>query len=339
MPQTTRSNSNSAKKPKAADDTSNMRSSVPRAVTSRSFSRHPVLRAELLERYVDVRFNDDGCSLHGAELIEYARGRRKLITALEKIDETFLTALPELEVISKYGVGTDMLDTNAMIRHGIRLGWTGGSNKRSVSELVIAFAITLLRQLHTSMNDMSSGIWNGRVGGCISEKTFGIIGCGHIGKDLARILRTFDCEVLVHDILSFPDFYSSYQIRPVGLEELLQNSDVVTLHVPLDDSTKNILSADRLALMRPSAILINTARGGLVDERALKSMLLNDRLAGAGFDVFLTEPPQDLELLELPNFLSTPHIGGGSEEAVLAMGRAAIAGLDDNQIPSATHPL
>ena len=323
----------------AANERLDMRSDVPVAVTSRSFSRHPVLRAELLERYSDVRFNDEGCSLQGDEFIEYARGRCKLITALEKIDETFLTASPELEVISKYGVGTDMLDINAMIKHGIRLGWTGGVNRRSVSELVIAFAITLLRQLHPSMNEMSSGTWKNRVGRCISEKTIGIIGCGYIGKDVARILRAFDCEILVHDILDFPEFYSSYQIRPVELDELLRNSDIVTLHIPLDDSTKNILNADRLALMKKSAILINVARGGLIDENALKSMLLGNHLAGAAFDVFLTEPPQDLELLELPNFLSTPHIGGGSEEGILAMGRAAIAGLDDNEIPSATHPL
>lgn len=322
-----------------ANDNSHVRSDLPIAVTSRSFSRHPVLRAELLQRYSDVRFNDEGCSLHGDELIEYARGRHKLITALEKIDEAFLTASPELEVISKYGVGTDMLDTNAMIRHGIRLGWSGGVNKRSVSELVIAFAITLLRQLHTSMNEMSSGTWKNRVGGCISEKTIGIIGCGHIGKDVARIFRAFDCEILVNDILDFPEFYAANQIRTVGLEELLRNSDIVTLHVPLDDSTKNILNADRLGLMKESAILINAARGGLVDEKALKSMLQDNLLAGAGFDVFLTEPPQDLELLQLSNFLSTPHIGGGSREGILAMGRAAIAGLDDNEIPSATHPL
>ena len=316
-----------------------MRSSVPIAVTSRSFCKHPVLRSELLERYSDVRFNDDGRSLRGAELIDYASGRRKLITALEQIDESLLAALPELEVISKYGVGTDMLDTAAMIRHGVRLGWTGGVNKRSVSELVVAFAITFFRQLRPAMADMAAGIWNNRLGECISGRKFGIIGCGHIGKDLTRILRAFDCEVLAHDILDFPDFYAAHNVQPVGLEELLRNSDVVTLHVPLDDSTRNILSADRLALMKPDAVLINAARGGLVDEQALKTMLVEERLAGAGFDVFATEPPQDFELLQLPNFLATPHVGGSSEEAVLAMGRAAIAGLDDNAIPSATHPL
>jgi D-3-phosphoglycerate dehydrogenase len=163
----------------------------------------------------------------------------------------------------------------------------------------------------------------------------GIVGCGNVGKDLTPILRAFGCPVLAHDILDFPDFYAAHQVEPVGLEELLRRSDVVTLHVPLDDSTRGILSAERLALLRPDALLINTARGGLVDEVVLKAMLSTGRLAGAGFDVFATEPPDDPGLLGLPNFLATPHIGGSSEEAVLAMGRAAIRGLDENRLPGA----
>ncbi len=115
-----------------------MKNDTPIAVTSRSFSRHSILRKELLERYSNVRFNDDGAVLREHELVEYARGCRKLITALEPIDEKFLSAVPELEVISKYGVGVDMLDTKAMARHKVRLGWTGGVNKLSVSELVIS---------------------------------------------------------------------------------------------------------------------------------------------------------------------------------------------------------
>jgi phosphoglycerate dehydrogenase-like enzyme len=108
----------------------------------------------------------------------------------------------------------------------------------------------------------------------------------------------------------------------------------VTLHVPLDDATRGMLNAERLALMKPTAILLNLARGGIVDEGAVKKMLRENRLAGAGFDVFATEPPDDAELLALPNFLATPHIGGSAREAILAMGRAAILGLDDNQVPA-----
>jgi D-3-phosphoglycerate dehydrogenase len=108
----------------------------------------------------------------------------------------------------------------------------------------------------------------------------------------------------------------------------LAESEIVTLHLPLDHSTANILSAGRLRLMRADAVLINAARGGLVDEAALKAMLESGRLAAAAFDVFTTEPPQDEGLLGLPNFLATPHIGGSSEEAILAMGMAAIEGLE-----------
>ena len=315
-----------------------MKNNTPIAVTSRSFSRHPILRAELLERYSNVRFNDEGLSLKGEELIEFARGRRKLITALERVDENFLAALPELEVISKYGVGTDMLDKEAMIRYGIRLGWKGGVNKRSVTELVIAFAISLLRHVPLAHQQIREGIWKNRKGKQITGSIFGIIGCGNIGKDLIPILRVFDCRIMVYDILDFSEFYTQYQVEAVGLEELLKLSDIVTLHIPLDNSTHNMLSADMLALMKPDSYLINTARGGIVDEAALKDMLMNGRLAGAGFDVFSTEPPQDLELLRLPNFLATPHIGGSSEEAILAMGRTAIEGLDTNRIPSKDYP-
>ena len=315
-----------------------MKNSTPIAVTSRSFSLHPVLREELLDRYDNVRFNDEGLALKGEALIDFARGRRKLITALERIDETFLAALPELEVVSKYGVGTDMLDKAALIRHGIRLGWTGGVNKRSVTELALSFMISLLHLVPQTSLEVREGGWKNRKGRQLSGRTVGIVGCGNIGKDLTPILRAFGCTVLAHDILDFSEFYAAHQVTPLGLEALLRRADVVTLHLPLDDSTRNILSADRLALLKPEAVLINTARGGLVDEAALKRMLIEGRLSAAGFDVFATEPPEDLDLLQLPNFLATPHIGGSSEEAILAMGRAAIRGLDENAIPTADYP-
>ena len=142
----------------------------------------------------------------------------------------------------------------------------------------------------------------------------------------------------MHDIRDYPDFYSEFEVEATGLEDLLTRSDIVSLHVPLDDSTREMLGARRMALLKPSAILINSARGGIVDEGALKSALVEHRLAGAAFDVFAVEPPVDMELISLPNFLATPHVGGSSEEAVMAMGRAAIVGLDENRIPDGLWP-
>ena len=221
----------------------------------------------------------------------------------------------------------------AMRTYGKRLGWTGGVNRRSVSELVISFAIAMLRHVPAAHREVLSGTWRQHVGGELSGKTVGIIGCGHIGKDLVLLLRAFDCPILVNDIRDYPDFYAAHGIEVVSLEELLARADIVTIHVPFDASTRGMLDAQRLAMLKPNAILINTARGGLIDEVALKQMLQDKRLAAAAFDVFAVEPPQNKELLGLPNFLVTPHIGGSAQEAILAMGRAAILGLDENNIP------
>jgi phosphoglycerate dehydrogenase-like enzyme len=310
-----------------------MNTSTKVAVCSRSFSKHPVLRAELLERYSNVTFNDDGLKLNGDSLVEFLKGNDKAITALETINESVLSQLPELKVIGKYGVGLDMINMDAMRRHGKSLGWTGGVNRRSVSELVISFAIALLRHVPVAHREVLSGTWRQHVGGYLSGRVVGIIGCGHIGKDLVPLLEAFGCTILVNDIVEFPDFYSSHNIESISIEELLSRSDIVTLHVPLDESTRGMIDEQRLSLMKPTAILINAARGGLIDEVALKMSLKDKRLAAAALDVFVEEPPQDRELLELPNFLVTPHIGGSADEAILAMGRAAINGLDDNEIP------
>ena len=306
-------------------------------VCSRSFSKNPVLRAELLSRYERVTFNDAGHQLEGENLVAFMRGHDKAITALERIDDAVLEQLPELKVIGKYGVGLDMIDMAAMRRYGKRLGWTGGVNRRSVSEMVISFAIAMLRHFPAAHREILSGTWRQHIGGLLSGRTVGIVGCGFIGKDLVELLQPWGCTLLAHDILDFPDFYSRFNVVSVDLDELIKRSDVVTLHVPLDDSTRDMLNARRLGLMKSSAILINAARGGLVDEVALKEALLEKRIAAAAFDVFAVEPPQDVELLNLPNFLATPHIGGSAQEAIIAMGRAAIDGLDRNDIPLFSH--
>lgn len=303
------------------------------AVCSRSFSKNPVLRAELLARYEKVTFNDSGRQLEGDELVAFLKGHDKAITALESITDWVLAQLPELQAIGKYGVGLDMIDMEAMRRHGKRLGWTGGVNHRSVSELVIALAVSMLRHVPTAHREVIAGTWRQLTGGLLSGRTVGIIGCGFIGKDLITLLQPWGCRLLAHDIVDFSEFYAARGVEAVSLDTLLEQSDVVTIHVPLDVSTRNMLDAKKLACMKPGAVLINAARGGLVDEAEVKAMLMSGRLAAAAFDVFHTEPPTDKELLNLPNFFVTPHIGGSAAEAILAMGRSAIDGLDDNWIP------
>jgi len=304
------------------------------AVCSRSFSRNPVLRKELQDKYSNITFNDKGLSLKGDLLFKFLDKHDKAIVALEKIDSQLLNKLPQLSVISKYGVGLDMIQMDAMRMFNKRLGWKGGVNRRSVSELVISFAIALLRFVPNASHEVLNGSWSQHIGSQLSGKKIGIIGCGHVGKDLVKILQPFDCDIYVNDIRDYSEYYKKYDLQPIPLEDLLMLSDVVTLHVPLDKSTINILNKEKLSLMKSSAILINIARGGLVDEAHLKKILIEKKIAGAAFDVFETEPPQDKELIALTNFIVTPHIGGSSVEAILAMGRAAIEGLEINSIPS-----
>lgn len=305
-----------------------MKSTRRIAIASRSFSRHPQLRQALLDRYAQVTFNDAGESLAGEKLIAFMRGHDAAITALEKLDEKFFAALPELKTIGKYGVGLDMIDLDAMRRHGVKLGWTGGVNRRAVAELVISFAISLLRLVPQGNALVRSGGWQQLKGRQLSGRTVGIVGLGHVGKDLVKLLKPFACNVLANDIKPFPDFCAQHGVKQVALDELLTASDIVTLHVPLDDTTRGMISDMKLNLMKPEAVLINAARGGLVDEPALRDRLRDGRLAAAAFDVFDDEPPRDQELIKLPNMLATPHIGGSSEEAILAMGLAAIEGLE-----------
>lgn len=305
------------------------RTDVRVAVTSRSFSRNAVLRGELLGRYGNVTFNDAGESLDSDRLVEFLAGHDKAIVALERITGDVIARLPQLKVISKYGVGVDMIDLEALNRHGVRLGWRPGVNRRSVAELVIALTIGMLRHLPAANREVQSGVWRQHIGATLTGKTVAIIGLGHVGKDLATILKGFDCRIVAHDILHFPEFCAQHGVTQVGLEEAIASGDVVTIHVPHDRTTHGMFSAERLDLLKPAAILVNTARGGIVDEDALKDRLKDGRLAGAAFDVFASEPPADSELISLPNFFATPHLGGSAAEAVLAMGWAAIDGLDE----------
>jgi D-3-phosphoglycerate dehydrogenase len=238
-------------------------------------------------------------------------------------------AVPELRLVSKYGVGLDMIDLDAARRHGVTVHWTPGVNRHAVAELTIAFMIALHRRILPLNDDLRRGRWNQPPGTRqLSSSTVGIVGCGNVGQEVAKLCRAFGATVLAYDIRDYSEFYRAHGVIATDFRTLLRTADIITVHVPLDDTTRGMIGEAQLSLMQPSAIVINTARGGIVDERAVKSALQTQRLAGAAFDVFESEPPQDLELLSLPTVVSTPHIGGSTVDAVLSMGRAAITGLD-----------
>jgi D-3-phosphoglycerate dehydrogenase len=296
----------------------------------------------LLERYPGAKVNVEGVPYYRSEreTIDYLRGYDAAIVSFEPINERTLAALPELKVISKLGVGLDKIDPAAMRAHGVRLGWTPGVNKRSVAELALCLAIAALRHvvdLNAAMRRAERPLQ--RMGRQLSGRVVGVHGCGEIGKEFVRLLQPFDCTVLACDIKDYSDFYARHGVTAVTFDELLARSEVLSIHLTVTKVTRDLYDAATLAKLRPDCVLINTARGRIVDETALKQALQTRRIAAAAFDAFAVEPPTDDELLRLPNFIATPHIGAGAEEARWLMGSTAIDGLTDNFLPEpGTYP-
>ncbi len=253
------------------------------AVASHSFPKHATLRAELLARYPDSIFNETGRPLDGEALVRLLRGHAKAITGLERLDAAVFAALPDLRVVSKYGVGLDMIDFDAARRHGVSVRWTAGVNRQAVAELTIAFMIALARNLMPLAREMREGVWTRGGGRQLSSATVGVVGCGHVGKAVARLCRAFGATVLAYDIVHDASFYDATGVTPVDLVTLLDASDFVTIHVPLDDSTRALIGARELARMKPTAFLVNTPHGGIVHGAALKLALLHHKLGGAPF--------------------------------------------------------
>lgn len=290
----------------------------------------------LRERYPDAKVNTEGVPYYRTEreTIEYLRGYDAAIVSFEPINDRVLSALPELKVVAKLGVGLDKIDPAAMRKHGVRLGWTPGVNKRSVAELALCLAIACLRHvvdLNAAMRRAERPLQ--RMGRHLSGRVVGIHGCGEIGKELVKLLQPFGCTVLACDIRDYSEFYARYGVTPVDFDELLARSEVLSIHLTVTNATRGLYDARTLDKLRPDCVLINTARGRIIDEAALKERLAARRIAAAAIDAFAVEPPVDDELLRLPNFIGTPHIGASAEEARWRMGETAIEGLVDNFLP------
>ena len=296
-------------------------------VTSRSFSRHPVLKQELLELFPNSVFNTDGSPTGLPNIAEFLKDADGVILGLEEMDRHVLQQLENVKIITKYGVGLDNLDVSSAEELGITIGWTGGMNRRSASEQALGFMLGLSRNLFFSSFPLKNGKWEKEGGTFLTGKSVGIIGCGHIGTDLIYLLQPFNCQILICDILDKSGVVDTYGATQVLQDELLAEADVISLHVPFTELTQGMVNEEFLQKIKPTAHLINNSRGPVVEQQALKNALQQNIIAGAALDVFESEPPDDIEFLDLPNLMVTPHIGGSANEAILAMGRSAISHL------------
>ena len=248
-----------------------------------------------------------------------------------QVDAALLAAAPKLKVVGRLGVGLDNIDVEACRRRGIVVCPATGANDVAVAEYVICTAMMLRRRAYRASERVAAGAWprNALIGGEVAGATLGLIGFGSIARHVARRAAALDMKVVAHDPFvpaSDPVWERAGVVR-FGLDELVAAADIVSLHVPLTADTRGLFGAGRLARMQPSAILINAARGGIVDEEALAVALSEGRLAGAALDVFDSEPlggPAAARLADVPNLILTPHIGGVTEEANVRVSKVTI---------------
>jgi D-3-phosphoglycerate dehydrogenase len=245
-----------------------------------------------------------------------------IVRSQVQVDAQLIAAGHRLRVIGRAGVGLDNIDVEAARRAGIAVVNAPGGNTIAAAEHAMALLLAVARHIPAADASVRAGEWaRARFGGSqLSGRTLGIIGLGRIGLAVADRARGFGMRLLGSDPYVASEVAGDHGIELVGLPELLEGSDVVTVHVPLTDETAHLLDAVAIASLKPGAIVLNLARGGVVDEAALAEALNDGRVAGAGIDVFEREPPRESPLLGAPNAVLTPHIAASTAEAQVAVG-------------------
>jgi D-3-phosphoglycerate dehydrogenase len=262
--------------------------------------------------------------LKEAEMIPLISEVDAALVGIDAVTERVIAAASRLKVVSKHGVGVDNIDVPAATRAGVIVTSTPGANQVSVAEMTVALILGLTRKMAYHDTVVKSGGWSRIIGTELAGKTVGVVGLGRIGKEVVLRLKGFQVNFLAYDVYQDKAFAAEHGVGFVTLDELLADSDIITLHAVLTAESKSLIGEKELALMKSGAYFVNTARGGLVDEQALSVALMENRLAGAGLDVFADEPPKDSPLLKLgEKVLLAPHLGAQTTETVLRMGRMA----------------
>lgn len=241
-----------------------------------------------------------------------------IVRSRTKITKKVIDFASNVKIIARVGVGLDNIDTNYAESKGIKILNASEAAMNAVSELVIGHMIALSRNIPKANDGIKNGKWLKKelVGGELRGKYLGIVGVGNIGRNVGRIAKCLRMNLLGYDIYPINQDY----VREVGLiktdlRTLLENSDFVTFHVPLTEKTRHLINSETLSYMKPTAFLINTSRGEIIDEQSLFRTLSDKRIAGAALDVFEVEPPTNTNLLQLPNIICSPHIAAQTKEA------------------------
>ncbi len=265
----------------------------------------------LQENNFDVKLNPFEHKMTSQELAKEIKDSEILIAGTEKITEEVFQNAPKLKLISRVGIGLDGVDFELCKKYGVRVAYTPDAPTMAVAELCVAMILDLARQITITDKNIRVGVWKRHMGTLLYGKTIGIFGMGRIGKSLVHLLSSFNVKFLVHDANPDIAFGRLYNVNFVSKEEVLKNSDVISVNIPLKKDTLDYITSKELSLMEPHAIVINTARGGIINENDLYDALKEKIIAGAAVDVF-EEEPYSGKLIELENCLLTCHMGAST---------------------------
>ena len=277
----------------------------------------------------DLVFNPTGRPLEAAELKSLLADCDGYIAGLDQVTEEALSDCPKLKVISRYGAGYDRVDLAAAGAKGIKVTNTPGVNAEAVGELTFGLILAAARKIPYLDRSTREGGWERSTGMELFGKTIGILGLGAIGKVVARCAQGFGMKVMAYDPFINPDYCSEHDIVSGTFEEVISKANVISLHLPLLETTRHMIDAAASGKMQQGVILVNASRGGIIDEDAAYEALKSGKLAGLGLDAFETEPPKNSRLFEFPQVVATPHTGAHTKEATDNMARVSIQNLID----------
>lgn len=277
----------------------------------------------------ELVFNPTGHPLNEEELIPLLKGCDGFIAGLDSVTRKVIESCSGLKVISRYGAGYDRVDTEAAKEYGVTVTNTPGVNAQAVGELAFGLILAAARKIPYLNDKTREGLWVRSSGMELKGKTLGILGLGAIGRVVARCGEGFGMKILAYDPFINKTYCAEHNIESVSFEELMSRSNVVSLHLPLLDSTHHLIDAAALERMPDGAILVNASRGGIIDEDAAYEALKSGKLAGLALDAFEVEPPTASKLFELENVIATPHTGAHTQEATDNMANAAVKNLID----------
>jgi gluconate 2-dehydrogenase len=319
--------------------------SLPKVYITRPL---PAKAVERLAARYDVKMRPEDAPLDPAQLAESCRDIEGLIATGVRVSEDVVAQAPRLRAVANVGVGYDNIDVAACTRRGIPVTNTPDVLTETTADLAFALLMAAPRRLvecdrYVREGQWQSSKWELLWGSDIHGKTLGVYGLGRIGKAVVRRARGFSMRVIYHDVVRpTPALEEELGAQFVDRETLLREADFLTLHVPLTPETHHLVGARELSMLKPTAFLINAARGKCVDEAALVEALQSKRLAGAGLDVFEHEPHVHPELLRLPNVVLAPHVGSATAQTRLAMAMLAVenlvAGLEGRRPPNLVNP-